>query len=99
VPSAPGRASSDFGDVSQQRPAAHAYFGITDEPTPVHSPEFCAAAGTDRAMERMLKAAEALGVAGYRYVADSDVRERVEADYEAAISARESAGEVAELWT
>lgn len=98
VPTAPGRASSDFGDVSQQRPAAHVYFGIADEPTPVHSPEFCAAAGTDIAMDRMLKAAEALGVAGCRYVADTGFRERVEADYEAALSARED-GQTAELWT
>ncbi|MGM0491501.1 MAG: amidohydrolase [Armatimonadota bacterium] len=98
VPAAPGRASSDFGDVSQQRPAAHVYFGIADEPTPVHSPEFCAAAGTDLAMERMLKAAEALAVAGHSYVTVAQFRERVDGDYSRAVAAINDAAEADGLW-
>lgn len=99
VPDGPGRASSDFGDVSQQRPAAHVYFGIADKPTPVHSPDFCDAAGSELGMQRMLLAAEALAAVGHRYVTDADFREQVDADYRRAITERREAGDGPKLWT
>ncbi|MBD3293095.1 MAG: amidohydrolase [Armatimonadia bacterium] len=99
MPEKPNRASSDFGDVSQRLPAAHVYFGIADEPTPVHSPEFCAAAGSDLGIERMLLAAESLAAAGYRYLTDPDFRDRAEADYQAAIAARRESADTADLWS
>ncbi|MFW6437800.1 MAG: hypothetical protein ACOCZ7_02195, partial [Armatimonadota bacterium] len=99
VPEKPNRASSDFGDVSQQLPAAHVYFGITDAPTPVHSPEFCAAAGADLGVQRMLIAAEALAVAGHRYVTDTEFRERARTDYERAVAAREAVAQAPRLWS
>ncbi|MGI5817864.1 MAG: amidohydrolase [Armatimonadota bacterium] len=99
LPEKPNRASSDFGDVSQRLPAAHVYFGIADEPTPVHSPEFCAAAGTDRALDRMLMAAEALAVAGHRYVTEPEFRGRVDADYQRAVAERRDEAQAARLWS
>jgi amidohydrolase len=99
IPEKPNRASSDFGDVSQQLPAAHVYFGIADEPTPVHSPEFCLAAGSDRGMQRMLMAAEALALAGHRYVTDADFRERADGDYSRAVAAREEGAGAQGLWS
>jgi len=99
LPEKPNRASSDFGDVSQQLPAAHVYFGIADEPTPVHSPEFCAAAGAELGLKRMLMAAEALATAAHRYVTDADFREQVTADYERAVAAREAVAEAPKLWS
>jgi len=77
----PNRASSDFGDVSRVRPGAHVYFGIARRDIPVHSPEFRDAAGTEYAMDRMLRAAEALAAAGLRYAADESFRKRVAADF------------------
>ncbi len=99
VPDRPNRASSDFGDVSQRLPAAHVYFGIADEPTPVHSPEFCVAAGADLGMQRMLIAAEALATSGHRYLSDEDFRARVHADYERSVAAREAVAQSPKLWS
>ncbi len=76
-PSKPNRASSDFGDVSQLRPGAHVYFGISEEHIPVHSVAFREAAGSEFGMDRMLRAAEALAVAGHRYISEPAFRERV----------------------
>lgn len=84
IPQRPGRASSDFGDVSQLRPAAHVYFGIANESIPVHSPEFCVAAGQELALERMLQAVEALAVVGHQYMTEDAFRGRVDEDFRAA---------------
>jgi len=84
-PAKPNRASSDFGDVSQLVPGAHVYFGISQEHIPVHSRDFCEAAGSQFGMDQMLRAAEALAVSGYRYIADAAFRERVDDDFREAI--------------
>jgi len=67
----PGRASSDFGDVANVLPAAHVYFGICRERIPGHSPEFARAANEDFAHQRMLLAAEALALLGWRFCSDA----------------------------
>lgn len=81
IPERPPRASSDFGDVSHQVPGVHVYFGIAENELAGHSPEFCAAAGTDFALDRMLGAAEAMAVVGHRYLTDADFRARVSEDF------------------
>jgi amidohydrolase len=81
-PKRPAMGSSDFGDVSQVVPAAHVYFGITEDSEIVgHSPQFEKAAATDFALERMLKTAEILARVGYSYFTDSDFREKVHEDF------------------
>jgi amidohydrolase len=76
-----GRASSDFGDVSQVRPGSHVYFGIAKEKIALHSVEFREAAGSAYGRQQMLKAAEALARVGYRFFNDSHFRREVLADF------------------
>lgn len=82
-PKRPAMGSSDFGDISQEVPAAHVFFGITeDTETVAHSPQFEKAAATEFALERMLKTAEILARVGYTYFTDSDFREKVHKDFD-----------------
>lgn len=76
-----GRASSDFGDVSQVRPGSHVYFGIGKKKIALHSEEFRHASGSAYGQQQMLKAAEALARVGYRYFTDSAFRQAVLADF------------------
>lgn len=77
VPDKPSRASSDFGDVSQEVPAAHVYFSISKAEIPGHSGPFRKAAGSAYGLGQMLRAAEALALVGCRFLSDEGFRCRV----------------------
>jgi amidohydrolase len=53
--------SSDIGNVSVALPAIHPFVAIMDSDGSDHTPEFAAAAGSERARTVMLAAADALG--------------------------------------
>ncbi len=75
----PSRASSDFGDVTHEVPAMHAFFNITDKDDTVviHSREFAQRAASDFALAQMGRTAVILSEIGYRYMTEEDFRERV----------------------
>jgi amidohydrolase len=82
-PKRPAMGSSDFGDISQEVPATHVYFGITGDTDIVgHSPQFEKVSATGFALEQMLKTAEILARVGYNYFTDSDFREKVRKDFD-----------------
>ncbi|MFZ2654902.1 MAG: M20 family metallopeptidase [Victivallales bacterium] len=77
-----GRASSDFGDVSQVVPGTHVYFGISPkENIPLHSAKFADAARSQHALGAMLDASKALAQIGYRFFTDFEFREEVKEDF------------------
>ena len=77
-----GRASSDFGDVSQLIPGTHVYFGISPrKKTPLHSAKFAEAAKSDYALNAMLKASKAMAQIGYRFFTDAEFRKEIRADF------------------
>jgi metal-dependent amidase/aminoacylase/carboxypeptidase family protein len=77
-----GRASSDFGDVSQLIPGTHVYFGISPkEKPPLHSAKFAEAAKSDYALNTMLKASKAMAQIGYRFFTDPDFRKGIREDF------------------
>ena len=77
----PGRASTDFGDVSQVVPGSHVYFGIAQRAIACHSVDFREAAGSAYGREQMLRAAEAMGWVAYRYMTDEDFRSSVQREF------------------
>jgi amidohydrolase len=56
-----GFGSTDFGNVSQLVPGMHSQVGIAQN-TPVHSPEFAAAAVTEQGFKGMLQASQGLAM-------------------------------------
>ena len=77
--SEPSRASSDFGDVTYEVPAMHAYFNITqDDPgIIIHSREFSQAAATDFAFSQMKKTARILAQIAWQFLTEQDFRHKV----------------------
>ncbi len=78
----PGRASSDFGNVSVEVPAAHVYFSIAKTECQVHSLAFRRAAASAYGISQALRAAEAMTVCGWRYFTEKDFRARVQAGFQ-----------------
>lgn len=81
-PTRGGRASTDFGNLSQVLPGAHVYFQIADTGTAWHSVEFAKAAVTDKAMDQMLKTAAAMSLAAYKFYTDKTFRDMVKSDFQ-----------------
>lgn len=75
----PSRGSSDFGDVTYEVPAMHAYFNITqDNPDIViHSKEFAQAAATHFAFSQMKKTARILSQIAWQFLTDQDFKRKV----------------------
>jgi amidohydrolase len=86
----PSRASSDFGDVTYEVPAMHAFFNITgdQEEIVVHSREFTQCAASVFALEQMGKTAQILAQIGYEYFTQEEFRENVLADFPFAKTAK-----------
>ena len=80
---APSRASSDFGDVTYEVPAMHAYFNITGDKKDIviHSSEFTQCASSPFAMEQMMKTSKILSQIGYTYLTQNDFRKKVQEDW------------------
>lgn len=87
----PSRASSDFGDVTYEVPAMHAFFNITGEKKGivVHSREFTQCAITSFALDQMGKTAKILSEIGYLYFTREDFRNKVLAAFPFAKTAKE----------
>jgi len=83
IPERSGRGSTDFGDVSQEIPGTHVYFGICRQETALHSAKFSTAAGEEYAIEQMLKTGEALGIIGYRFFTEEKFRNAMQEKFAA----------------
>ena len=78
-----GRASTDYGEVSQMMPGANLHFGICEkEGIPLHCKEFQQSAGTDYAFQQAMKCAAAMAAICLKYYSDPDYREEVHKDFE-----------------
>ncbi len=73
------RASSDFGDVTYEVPAMHAFFNITgqNKDIVIHSREFADCAASSFALEQMGKTARILSKIGHLYLTCEDFRKKV----------------------
>ncbi|MBU1344578.1 MAG: M20 family metallopeptidase [Proteobacteria bacterium] len=76
---APSRASSDFGDVTYEVPAMHAFFNITGEnkEIAIHSKNFTQCAASAHAMEQMGKTIKILSQIGFMYLTRKAFRTKV----------------------
>lgn len=83
TPPAPGvyLGSSDIGDVSNRVPAIHPFVAIMGSDGSDHTPEFAAAAASDRGREVLLAAAEALACTAADVLLDEGLRQRAWADH------------------
>lgn len=77
---APSRGSSDFGDVTYEVPAMHAYFNITkgDEDIVIHSKEFAKCAITPFALSQMRKTACILAQIAWVFITKKNFRKKVQ---------------------
>ncbi|MFD7133582.1 amidohydrolase [Streptomyces sp. NPDC059894] len=66
--------SSDIGNVSGRVPAIHPFVAIMSEDGSDHTPEFAAAAASDRARRVLLAATEALACTAVDVLCDADLR-------------------------
>ncbi len=73
------RASSDFGDVTYEVPAIHAFFNITgqNKDITIHSREFADCAASSFALDQMGKTTRILAEIGYNYLTCEDFRKKV----------------------
>lgn len=70
--------STDQGNVSQIVPALHALIGIpVSDEAKNHTRQFTAAAGTDEAHRRMVKAGKAMAMTGWKLLVDEEFYGRV----------------------
>ena len=77
-----GRASTDYGDISQMMPGANLHFGICEKPgVPLHCREFQQAAGTDHAFQQAMKCAVIMAAVCLQYYEDPVFREEVHRDF------------------
>jgi amidohydrolase len=83
TPPAPGvyLGSSDIGDVSNRVPAIHPFVAIMGSDGSDHTPEFAAAAASDRGREVLLAATEALACTAADVLLDEGLRQRAWADH------------------
>ena len=83
----PGRrgsgASTDFGNVSQVRPAFAMRFAISPEPVPGHSRLLTEAARSDLAQDNAIATAKVLGITACDLLADPGLIEAARAEFDA----------------
>ncbi|MCF6248496.1 MAG: M20 family metallopeptidase [Desulfobacula sp.] len=79
----PFRGSSDFGDVTYEVPAMHAYFNITDQykDAVIHSKDFAQCAASPFAYRQMGKTSRILAQIGHTYFTKSEFRNSVKRSF------------------
>ena len=75
--------SVDAGNVSYVCPTIHPYFPITTESIPGHTREFAASTQTEYAKDRMMEAAGAMALAGYRILTEPAVLAAIRREFQA----------------
>jgi len=79
-----GRASSDFGNVSQIVAATSAMISIADPGTQGHSPEMAAAAASDAGIQGMLDGAKALAMTAIDLLSNPQALSEIAKEFQAA---------------
>jgi len=74
--------SSDIGNVSLKIPTVETQVKIVDEPIDLHTKEFAVASASDRALVGVIKAAKALGCAGYEILTDENLRREIKKEFD-----------------
>ncbi|MCX4885836.1 MULTISPECIES: amidohydrolase [unclassified Streptomyces] len=74
--------SSDIGNVSGRVPAIHPFVAIMDPDGSDHTPEFAAAASSDRGRRAMLAATEALACTAVELLMSAELREQAWHEHE-----------------
>ncbi len=77
--------SSDMGNVSQMLPAIHPYVTIVDPGTSGHTPEFAAAAASERGQQALIRSAKAMAMTAVDLLTQPTVMEQVKAEFEGMI--------------
>jgi len=77
--------SSDMGNVSQELPAIHPYITIVDPGTRGHTPEFAAAAASERAQQALIRAAKAMAMTAVDLLTQPELLKQAKAEFEAMI--------------
>jgi amidohydrolase len=77
-----GFGSSDMGNVSQRIPAIHPKLAIADPPISLHSPEFAAAAVSDRGMQGLVNATKALAMTSLDILLNSNNLDTIKLEFE-----------------
>ncbi len=76
-PTQTGRASTDFGNLSQVVPGAHVLYKICDSNTPWHSQEFLKAASSEYALNETFRIAEVMAQVAWQFFTDEKFRNEV----------------------
>lgn len=74
-------ASTDFGNVSVRLPGIHPMIAISDPEVALHTPEFAAAAATDRAERAAVDGAIGLAAAAWDYLVDGELAAAVDHEF------------------
>ena len=82
-PTAGGFGSTDMGNVSHVVPSIHPVYAIETE-AGNHTPDFTAAAATDKAHAATFTAAKAMARAGLDWLSDADLRDEAQAAFDLA---------------
>ncbi len=76
--------STDMGNVSQRIPAIHPYVAVVPSGVVGHSREFAEATVSESGLQGMLLACKALALTGLQFLGDSQLREEVLREHQAA---------------
>ena len=77
--------SSDMGNVSQIVPAIHPYVTIVDPGTGGHTPEFAAAAASERGHQALIRSAKAMAMTAVDLLTQPALMAQTKAEFEAMI--------------
>jgi metal-dependent amidase/aminoacylase/carboxypeptidase family protein len=76
-----GAGSTDFGNVSQVVPAAHAYFQVSEARVGAHTVEFGLAAKSEQGLAGMVIGAKALALTALDLIDEPDLLKRVRCEF------------------
>lgn len=77
--------SSDMGNVSQVLPAIHPYVTIVDPGTAGHTPEFAAAAASERGNQALIRSAKAMAMTALDLLTQPDLMAQAKTEFESMI--------------
>ncbi|MCB0063571.1 MAG: M20 family metallopeptidase [Caldilineaceae bacterium] len=77
--------SSDMGNVSQELPAIHPYVTIVDPGIAGHTPEFAAAAASERGNQALIRSAKAMAMTAIDLLTQPDLMAQAKTEFESMI--------------
>lgn len=77
--------SSDMGNVSQMVPAIHPYVTIADPGTAGHTPEFAAAAASERGNQALIRSAKAMALTALDLLTQPELMAQAKTEFESMV--------------